>query len=148
MQCVLRARGKAFDVDRFLASSHWCTDSVYHDGEKRRVRVGGRDVYSTSSGFNLCVSGSDPAGDTFPGQARAVLAFLVRERPELERLCAFPGLDECVLDFAVDFVEEAFMLSLPLPADLVRAAGQLGIALEITLFRTNEAGEWLVPGAS
>jgi hypothetical protein len=146
MQCVLRACGKDFDVDRFLASSHWCTDSVYHDGEKRRVRVGGRDVYS-SSGFNLCVPGSDTAGDTFPDQTKAVLAFLLRDRPELDRLCAFRGRDECILDFAVDFVEEASMLSLHLPADLVRAAGQLGIAIEIALFRTNEAGEWLVPGA-
>ena len=111
---------------------------------RRRLKRGliERDAQSAWLGVEL-----EPAGDTFPDQVEAVLAFLRRERPELERLCAFPGLDECVLDFAVDFVEEAFMLSLPLPADLVRAAGQLGIALEITLFRTNEAGEWLVPGA-
>jgi hypothetical protein len=73
-----------------------------------------RDAQSAWLGVEL-----EPAGDTFPDQAEAVLAFLRRERPELERLCAFPGLDECVLDFAVDFVEGASILSLHLPADLV-----------------------------
>ena len=144
MQCVFRAYGKHFDVDRFLASSHWCTDSVYRDGERRRVRIGGRDVY-TSSGFNLDVPGPRTAGESFPQQAEAVLAFLVEERPELERLCAFPGVDGRVLDVGVPFVEAQFMLSLSLPAALVRAAGPLGIALDISTYRSNEAGDWLVP---
>ena len=108
-----------------------------------RVRVGGRAVY-TDSGFNLLVPGSCTAGDTFTEQAEVVVAFLLRERLEPERLCAFPGLDRCVVDFAVDFVEEASMLSLHLPADLIRAAGRLGIALEVTLFRTSAAGDRLV----
>ena len=132
LEGVLRACGKTFDVDRFLASSHGCTDAVYRDGEKRRIRAGGRDV-CTRRGFNLRAPGSRTVGESLPDQAEAVPAFLLRERAGLERRWAFPGLDGSALDSGVSSVEEPCVLFLPLPAARVRAAGLPGIALAISI---------------
>jgi len=147
MKCVFRAYGEAFDVDAFLTHSRWRPQPIFHAGERRTPGSGGGRVHRYS-GFHLGVPGSDTPGAVFAQQVEAVLTFLVRERAELERLSAFPGLELSVLDFGVPLREELAMLTVSFPLPLVQAAAKAHVALQATIYRTAESSIPSVPKRS
>jgi hypothetical protein len=133
MECVLRTYGQAFDVDRFLADSPWRPNPVYHRGENVQGHARGPEFHECS-GFVLGVPGSDTLGEAFADQVSAVLKFLDANHSECDRLKAFPGIEVRTLDFAVPLRDDQPMRSHHMPLELVRAAADLGIALEITVY--------------
>jgi hypothetical protein len=76
------------------------------------------------------VSGCD--FDNLPGQVKEATAFLNTSRVELSALLAAPAASG-VLDFAVEAAGAEFRFA-ALPADLVREAASLGLAIELSQY--------------
>lgn len=124
--CVLRAGGPDFVVDGFLAGSPFEPAAVWRQGEAHRV-----GPPHDRSGFNLVVS--EAGGDDFPGQVADAVAFLTDHRAELVRLRAAAGVEGVELDFGLARAS-TFTQSVTFPAELVRLAGELGVALRVSLY--------------
>ena len=137
--CVLRAGGKAFDVDAFMKKTSLPVSRSYRRGEVRvPQRKGGRQKNRDSG---LTVGVSDASWSRLAIQVRDAEQFLVTYSKELARLARCPGLEYLVLDFplylrigkrirgSVIAVQSDLF-----PASLVRAAGKLGIGLELSMY--------------
>lgn len=138
-ECVLRAYGQAFDVDRFLADSPWRPNPVYRRGEKE-VRSRGFEPHECS-GFVLAIDGSNTFGEPLTNQTAVILKFLEENRSECERLKRFPGIEGRVLDFAVYLLDDQPIRSHHIPVELVRAAADIDVALEITVYAVSAEAE-------
>jgi hypothetical protein len=135
MSCVLRAIGRSFDVDVFLAESALRPEAVFHRGEARVPGLPDAPRWS-ASGFNLAL-GDEGLHDLEP-QLRDAGRFLNEHEDELRRLGAFPGVEEVCLDFGIARRDGA-MQSDVFPADLLWRAGALDIDLVVTHYAV--AGE-------
>jgi len=129
MPTVLRASGKIFDVDAFLRKSKLKPYLVYHKGERRFKRMGKKKRQRESG---LCLNTTDSGFDDFPRQVRQTISFLKRNQNELKKLTAFSGVD-AVIDFGFARRETVVQCDL-LPAELVRLAGSIGLAIEMSLY--------------
>lgn len=124
--CTLRASGVHFDVDGFLKTSGFRPTVVYRKGQRRRPASRGSQK---ASGFNLTLTESDDPKE----QIKRALTFLTKERDELQRLVRFGGIDDVVLDFSCaqrEFVTRTARL----PAELLTAAGALGIEIDVSFY--------------
>jgi hypothetical protein len=133
MACVLRAIGRDFDVDAFLADSPLPRDAVFHRGEPRGPGEGA--LKRAASGFNSPVSGA--ALDDLDGQVQDASHFLRQHEEELRRLGRFPGVEEVCLDFGLSLGMEGSQ-SAVFPADLLWQAGALDIDLVVTHYAVDE----------
>jgi hypothetical protein len=88
----------------------------------------------TSSGLTIVVS--DAPWSNLPAQVRDAERFLSQHRREIMRLSRFPGMKGLVLDFPIHLrIGRKVVAQFDrLPASLVRAAGSLGIALELSIY--------------
>ncbi len=82
-------------------------------------------------GFNVVVS--DAPGDDLPAQVEDAIQFLAAHHAELTRLMASSGMDGAVLDFGIERRDVVVQCD-TLPAPLIRLAGELGLAIEISLY--------------
>lgn len=73
-----------------------------------------------------------------PGQVQDAMAFLADHAVEVARLVAFPGVEEVVLDFGVARRDVAVQTD-RLPTELIRAAGRLGLGVDLSSYPTEEA---------
>jgi hypothetical protein len=127
--CVLRASGRDFDVDEFLANSILKPCAVWRRGESRWKSRPPSDV----SGFNLVVS--EAPGEDFRAQVKESIAFLTAHHEELAILREAVGNEHSVLDFGVILPDDlVFGQSNVFPAELVRLAGELGLGIELSLY--------------
>jgi hypothetical protein len=140
--CVLRVGGSEFDVDAFLATSSFEAIRIHRKGELRFVAKpdGPR---KQASGFNVDVS-VKPWSD-LPGQIDDTRAFLSEYEAELLRLKSFPGVS-AQLDFPMNLrigTKNIAVQSNRLPADLLLAAGRLGVDIVMTIYppSSGRAGE-------
>jgi hypothetical protein len=76
---------------------------------------------------------SDADFHEFPKQVVATTAFLLAESDEIHRLRTFPGLEDLILDFGIERRDVAVQ-SDHLPADLIRAAGALGLGIDLSQY--------------
>lgn len=125
--CILRASGTAFDVQSFLKDSPLKATVVYRKGQRRRPASRGSQ---TASGFNTVVCAREDSLETQVGDA---LSFVRTNAAELQRLRKFAGVDEVVLDFACPQGEIATR-SARFPAELLAAAGSLGIDIHLSFY--------------
>jgi hypothetical protein len=135
--CVLRADGSGFDVDRFVARTSLPRVRHYRRGEPRRPQR--RSSRHETSGLVIPVS--DSSSSDLPRQVADAEEFLARHRKELLRLRRCAGVEWLVLDFPVRLRigkkirgQEVAAQFDRFPASLVRAAGSLDIALELSLY--------------
>ncbi len=127
--CVLRASGRDFDVDEFLAKSSLEPCEVWRRGQSRRKSR----PPSQTSGFNLVVS--EAPGEDFRAQVKESIAFLAAYHDELARLRDVLGIEHSILDFGVILPDDlVFGQSNIFPAELVRLAGELGLGIELSLY--------------
>ena len=124
--CVLRATGAAFDVDGFLKSSSFKPSVMYRKGQRRRPASRGTQ---TSSGFNVVISESDDPNE----QVKSAMKFLRQNRDELLRLVRFGGIDDVILDLSCP-QKEFVARTARLPAELLTAAGALGIDIDVSFY--------------
>jgi hypothetical protein len=126
--CVLRVSGSAFNVDAFLADSSFRPTAVYRKGETRGLDKSRGP--STTSGFNVVVSGDD---DDIGRQCRDAVAFLQAYQSEIRLARSYPGVEFAVLDFSTTFRDVAVQ-SEHFSPELVAGAGALGLGIEMSLY--------------
>lgn len=130
MGCVLKVAGRDFDVDAYLERGALVATAVYRRGEARFPTLP-RARKNLLSGFNIAVSPKD--SHDFATQVKDALEFLGRHRRAVRALCRRKGVDSATLDFRV---ERRSVAAAPVkfPLDLVRLAGGLGLALELSSY--------------
>ncbi len=128
MSCVLRASGKSFDVDAFLATSPFKPESVFRKGELIAPHQADGAARATG-GFNLSVSAASM--DDLAAQVDDATRFLDEHEEELRRLGGFDGVDIVFLDFLVRWREAAVHTD-AFPSDLLWRAGALDISLAVS----------------
>jgi hypothetical protein len=89
---------------------------------------------SEISGFNVLVSDHD--GEHLRGQVDDASAFLERHREALAWLACEPGAS-LQLDFGTDFHGDVGSRTHELPPALLRACGQLGISIRVSVYATD-----------
>jgi hypothetical protein len=131
MACYLAARGRAFNVDAFLASSRFDVSHVWRRGQLLGVvAAGSRGRRHQHSGFDLLVSAHGRAD--LLRQVRDAEEFLREFRRELKRLRGYPGVADVWLDFGVERNEAALVQVDMIPADFVKAAGVVPVSLVLS----------------
>lgn len=131
MAAVLRVSGLAFDPDRFCVGSDLRPCKIYRRGEPVFPASQPEGRRNDSSGMNVIVSEAGFA--ELPLQIEEATAFLEAHREELARLRDFPGVEAMTLDFGIarrDVVVQCDYL----PPELLRAAGELGIGIELSQY--------------
>ena len=126
--CTLRAWGKYFDVDRFVAGSRWKVSRVYHRGSKDFKK---KSLYS---GFNLGISNASLK--SVKAQAADAVKWLQRNGPELRRLRRSSGVQGITLDFPVNsrLGKKIAVQCDRFPSDLIAAAGRFGLEIELSIY--------------
>ena len=131
MGCVLRVAGRDFDVDAYLRRGVLVPSAVYRRGEARFPTLP-RARKTPQSGFNIVVSKKEFSD--FAGQVRDAMGFLGHHRRAIRALRRRKGVEGATLDFGVERRAEAVVQVQVFPEDLVRLAGQLGLALELSVY--------------
>jgi hypothetical protein len=129
MPTVLKASGKSFDVDAFLKKSKLKPYRIYRKGECRFKRIEKKERLKESG---LCIDTTDSGFDDFTKQVRQTISFLKKNQNELKKLTAFPGVD-AVIDFGFAKRDAVVQCDL-LPVELIRLAGSIGLAIEMSLY--------------
>jgi hypothetical protein len=87
-----------------------------------------------SSGLTVPVSQCE--FNDFQGQVRDSISFLRVNKDELLRVRSFPGVDGMLLDFSVDR-RDVLVQSQSFPSELVALAGEFGLGLELSIYRSD-----------
>ena len=138
MSAVLRAAGRDFDVDAFLATSTLKPCRVYRCGERRLASM----PPSEESGLNIPIS--DAGFAEFPKQVAEATEFLQTQAEEIRCLATFPGVEGVTLDFGIERRDVVVQCDL-LPADLIRIAGSLGLNIELSQYPPPDGEDRLTP---
>ncbi len=133
--CVLRASGAKFDPDRFLEASPLESCKVFRRGDPPLPKSQPEGPRYETSGVTVDVS--DAEWSDLPAQVADAERFLEANRGEIERLAQTPGVTDLTLDFPIELRidgENVFAQFDRFPASLVRLAGALGLALELSTY--------------
>ena len=133
MPAYLRASGESFAVDDCLRLTQLTPAHVYRKGH-RRFKNPAKTESHTKSGFHVEVSKFGFGG--IHGQTRQAIAFLKRNKPALEQLRNFPGLESIVIDFGYNWRNVAAQFDF-LPPELLQLAGNLGIGIVLSVYNFN-----------
>ncbi len=131
MACVLRVAGRGFDVDAYIRRGKLVPSAVYRRGEARFPTLP-RARKSPESGFHIVISKKDLP--EFAGQVRDAVSFLGHHRRAIRALCRRKGVETALLEFRVARGPEAVVQTEVFPVELVRLAGQLGLALQLSFY--------------
>jgi hypothetical protein len=143
MSCVLRAVGRTFDVERYLARSPPFRPLAVHrrgDAILPATTPSGRK--RTRSGCNIEVGGREFAD--FAGQVRDAIRFLKGNGAAVRALRRFPGVESVTLDFGVIWRDVAAQTD-AFPDELVALAGKYHLALSVSHYPVT--GQKVVPDA-
>ena len=126
--CVLRATGDDFQPDTFLHETIFAPCNIFRKGERKSESR----TWDTC-GITIVVS---EASDDFVQQVLDAVEFLKSNRTEMLRLKESAGLEEMRLDFGVSR-RNGFLQSYLFPPELVHLAGELKMALEVSIYGTD-----------
>jgi hypothetical protein len=129
MPVVVRAYGKNFDVDAFLAHCTLPVCAVKHLGTPVHPASEPDGRRYTESGVHVLAGDGDFSD--FPLQVEQAIAFLRSNESELRRLSTFPGVEIATLDFGIEHRDVIFQFD-RLSAELLQLAGALGLDIEIS----------------
>lgn len=131
MACTLFARGRSFDVDRFVGSTNLTYWRVWTRGEDiPRPTIKRRPRRHTHSGLSLDIS---TAGfDEFDRQLRNAVTSFTRQAKMLARLRNCPGVEEVWVEFGIRWRHDVAIQSDYLPPQFVRAAGTLLVGVTLS----------------
>ena len=131
MPVVVRAYGKHFDVDKFLAHCTVPVCAVKRLGEPVFPATQPEGRRYTESGIHILASEAEFSN--FPLQVEEAIAFLRINETQLRRLCTFPGVEITTLDFGIERRDVVFQFD-RLPAELLRLTGALGLDIEVSQY--------------
>lgn len=131
MPAVLRAYGKDFDVDRFLAGCVLPVCAVKRRGEPVFPSSQPNGRRHDRSGVHVVAS--DAEFDDFPRQSKEATDFLQANAEQIRRLFEWPGVEDACLDFGLERQDVVLQCEY-LPPELVRLAGALGLGVEVSLY--------------
>lgn len=123
MPCYLIFAGKKLDPERLARRLNLKISSNWRKGEPR-FKSKPKGKKNPTSGLSILTSNAD--FDNLPGQFRGTLRFLKRHRRLLKGLKRLRSIDSMRLDFGFEWREVPVQKD-TIPADLVAAAGELGI---------------------
>jgi len=129
----------------FLATSSLKPIRVRRKGEPRFASKPDGPL-SEHSGFTADVSSKE--WSDLPGQIEDAKAFLSEYETELLRLRSFPGVDGVELDFPLNQrvgTDNIAVQTDRLPADILLAAGRLGIDIVMTIYPRPDESARLEP---
>jgi hypothetical protein len=131
MSAVLRAYGADFDVDAFLAGCTLPVCAVKRRGEP--VCPASRPDGRSHERSGVHVSMSNAGFGEFARQVAEATTLLQSEAEQVRRLCQFPGVEDVTLDFGISRRDVPVQCDYLTP-ELVRAAGSLGLAIELSQY--------------
>lgn len=138
MTCILRAAGRNFEIDDFIAKSSLVADSFWRKGEKRFPSSPCNEKKNTSSGVRVVASKADFS--ELPQQIEDVIVFLQQNQEPIKALASFPGVEGVVLDFGAE-IHPPGWASFTFPAELLLLAGSVGVSLCLSVYPTDTAEE-------
>jgi hypothetical protein len=134
MTCILRAGGRTFDPDAFLADSA-LPDPVVHRRDDPAWPGEQEQPPRARSGFNVTVS--DASMDALDVQIEEAIAFLDRHEDELRRLGRYEGVEDMTIDFGIAWRDVAAQTDW-FPPELLWRAGALDIGLCVSHYLAQE----------
>ena len=138
MPVVVRAYGKNFDVDAFLAHCTLPVCAVKRLGAPVHPASEPDGRRYTESGVHV-LAGEGDFSD-LPLQVEQAIAFLRKNESELRRLSTFSGVEIATLDFGIERRDVIFQFD-RLPAELLQLAGSLGLDIEVSQYPTADKTE-------
>lgn len=138
MSCILRAGGNDFDVDALLNQISMVPYSFWRRGEKRYPQSATNQKTNEHSGVRFLASGAELS--EFRKQIEDAAAFLRENQNDLKVLIGFPGVEGAVLDFGAE-IHPPGWASFTFPPELSGIAGNLGIALCLSVYPVDEEAE-------
>ena len=134
MSCILRAGGREFDPDAFLAGSALPEPVIQRRGDP--PWPGEQDTAPrTRSGFSVTVS--DAGMDDLDAQIEEAIAFLDQHEDELRRLGRYEGVEDMTIDFGIAWRDAATQTDW-FPPELLWRAGALDIGLCVSHYLAQE----------
>jgi hypothetical protein len=130
----LRIIGEDLDVEALLQMKLFEPSSIFRRGEPRR-RSQPDGERQTNSG--ICVTVSEAEWSDLPRQVEDAMQFLAKHETALRRAARLPGLSWFVLDFPSELrigSDDVVVQTDCFPAPLLRAAGELGLGMELTTY--------------
>ena len=134
---VLHVRGENFDPDTVLPATSLRPYQAYRNGEPMFSPLAEgslREMLHKSGGFKCDVSLADGLLSTQVGDA---LAFLTQHYSDLARLSNNPTITDIYIDFGYNLRLDGERVMVQcdfLPHELLRVAGELRIAFELSLY--------------
>jgi hypothetical protein len=142
--CCLTAIGSNFDVDAFMSHSAWRDfASIHHRGEATHLIT---QPVQQHSGLSFGISDLDE--DELEPQVRDAMEFLRRERDEIQRLAAFPGVELLEFRMGLFWRRDTLCQFHTLPGEFLRLAGEVGVAVTLSIYAVSEDEAEAEPGAS
>ncbi len=132
MSTMIRAAGKDFDVDAFLATSSLppsCMGGIGRKGELRSKHRPQRGCLEESS---LTVEASGADFHEVNLQVEETVAFLRSHCEQIQKLQQFHGVERFWLDFGVAPKKHLAAEGFFLPHDLILLASSLRLGIELT----------------
>jgi hypothetical protein len=99
MPAILRAYGRQFDVDAFLAGCALPVCAVKRRGEPVFPKSQPDGRKHSESGIHVVASDAD--FNNFPQQVEESITFLHTSESEVRRLCRFSDVESVTLDFGI-----------------------------------------------
>lgn len=138
MSCMLRAGGRNFNVDSFIASVPLLIDSMWRKGERRFPKSTTNEQINESSGIRIVAS--EAGFSELPQQIEDVISFLQTNLENLKRLSSFAEVEWLVLDFGAEIYPPGWA-SFTFPPALLSLSGQAGISLCLSVYPTENEEE-------
>lgn len=133
MGCLLNASGADFDVDSFLLTSKWRNvANVFRRSEPTGIKLRPVREYS---GFGLSIS--DPDEEQLEPQIRDATKFIEENGAELERLAAFPGINEIEFSILLFMLEDTACYPISLPSQFLLLSGKYGVSVTLCVCKAS-----------
>lgn len=133
MSCVLRIMGEDFDPDAFEGKSKLPFDNKTHKGTPR-FKTKPDSEKAPHSVISFIVSNADFHSPE--KQIEDAKKYLIKNKEGLSHILNDKSIQHAFLDFGLQSSEDAIQ-SIYLPQDIVSLAGELGIAIEISLYNND-----------
>ncbi|NML37457.1 DUF4279 domain-containing protein [Chitinophaga sp. G-6-1-13] len=132
MPCNLRITGKDFDISSFLSGTELLVVKTGSKGEPRSpLRPNGEKLPYTF----LTIETSRAEFGDFDTQVKDTIVYFQMHREQLLQIKETKGIDQVSLDFGIESSEDQFSQQIFLPVELIGLAAELGISIQISIYR-------------